>query len=150
MSPVVACGCRSESASEWGRNMDYDEQAKDFLKSCDATMSIGFGQWSHNELWGETRDERKRYIVRIKTPRGSMTVRFWDSIANSKVGVPSEYDILSCLDPYTPDTFKEFCEEFGYADDSSAREIYKLCKKQSKDLHRIFTEEQLEELAEIV
>lgn len=64
--------------------------------------------------------------------------------------VPSEYDVLACLEKYDVGTFEDFCSEFGYDEDSrTAERIYIAVIKEYKDLTRIFTEEQMEELIEI-
>ena len=64
--------------------------------------------------------------------------------------VPNEYDVLACLEKYDPGTFEDFCSEFGYDEDSkTAERIYIAVIKQYKDLTKIFTEEQMEELSEI-
>ena len=49
-----------------------------------------------------------------------------------------------------PEDFESFCDEFGYDDDSrSAEQIWRACVKEYKQLTRIFTEKQMEELCEI-
>lgn len=64
--------------------------------------------------------------------------------------VPSEYDVLACLEKYDVGTFEDFCSEFGYDEDSrTAERIYIAVIKEYKDLTRIFTEEQMGELSEI-
>lgn len=64
--------------------------------------------------------------------------------------VPNEYDVLACLEKYDMGTFENFCSEFGYDEDSrTAERIYIAVIKEYKDLTRIFTEEQMEELREI-
>lgn len=63
---------------------------------------------------------------------------------------PNEYDILACLTKTDPEDFESFCDEFGYDDDSrSAEQIWRACVKEYKQLTRIFTEKQMEELCEI-
>ena len=63
---------------------------------------------------------------------------------------PTEYDILVCLNKHDPGNFEEFCCEFGYDEDSkTADRIYITVIKEYKQLERIFTEEQMEELREI-
>lgn len=65
-------------------------------------------------------------------------------------GRPTYYDILACLESYDPGTFKDFCSEFGYSDDSiKAFKIYTACQEQYADLCRIFTPEQMDKLREI-
>lgn len=64
--------------------------------------------------------------------------------------IPSEYDILACLSPMYEDTFEDFCNAYGYDIDSRrAEETYKRCIEQDRQLHKLFTHEQLEQLAEI-
>ena len=61
--------------------------------------------------------------------------------------VPSAYDILACMTKYDPGTFDEFCSEFGYDEYSkTADKIYIAVIKEYKQLERIFTTEQMEEL----
>lgn len=64
--------------------------------------------------------------------------------------VPNEYDVLVCLQKYDVGTFEDFCLDFGYDEDSrTAERIYIAVIKEYKDLTRIFTEEQMEELRKI-
>lgn len=64
--------------------------------------------------------------------------------------VPTEYDVLACVEKYGYDSFSDFCAEFGYSTDSiSAREIFLACGEEYAGLRRIFTEEQMEKLREI-
>ena len=58
--------------------------------------------------------------------------------------------MLACLEKYDPGTFEDFCSELGYDEDSrTAERIYIAVIKEYKDLTRIFTEKQMEELSEI-
>lgn len=67
-----------------------------------------------------------------------------------KNSIPTEYDILACLEIYIPDTFDDFCDEFGYDNDSiSALNTYLACQRQWAALRKIFTKEQIEKLSEI-
>lgn len=64
--------------------------------------------------------------------------------------IPTEYDILACVEKYGYDSFSDFCSEFGYSTDSiSARETFLACGEEYTGLRRIFTEEQMEKLREI-
>jgi hypothetical protein len=67
---------------------------------------------------------------------------------------PSAYSILACLDTYVPDTFKEFCEEYGYnekplSEHDTVMRTFLAVREQLEGLRRIFTADQLEQLAEI-
>lgn len=167
---------------------NYIEQAKNFLKNCNATMDIKLVGCDIPTHWKGEKEEHNHYRFTIKTPKGSMSDDFWDSIHNTKLRqmtfdeyccknyrmhekdmlptekvralkmwkerisktTPTEYDILSCLETYIPYTFEDFCSEFGYDDDSiSALKTYLACQKQWSNIRKIFTEEQIEELAKI-
>ncbi len=63
---------------------------------------------------------------------------------------PSNYDILTCLTKYDPNTFEDFCDEYGYDTDSrKAENTYQAVRKEYNDLAKIFTEEELDQMAEI-
>lgn len=168
---------------------NYIEQAKNFLKNCNATMDIELVGCDIPTHWKGEKEKHNHYRFTIKTPKGSMTDDFWDSIHNTKLhnmtfkeyclkiehkldkdlrlldiiptqkhweeqiskATPTEYDILSCLETYMPDTFEDFCSEFGYDTDSiSALKTYLACQKQWSNIRKIFTEEQIEELTTIL
>ena len=64
--------------------------------------------------------------------------------------IPTEYDILACVEKHSYDSFSDFCAEFGYSTDSiSARETFLACGEEYAGLRRIFTEEQMKKLREI-
>lgn len=168
--------------------IDYQDQAKQFLLDCNATMEIKFVGKEIPAHWkGETKPHNK-YQFRITTPKGKYTSYFWDSLRNTEVSemtadniackkykahydvlrgyektnvlrelrklkanaIPTEYDILSCVEKYGYDSFSDFCDEFGYSTDSiSARETFLACGDEYAGLRRIFTEEQMEKLREI-
>lgn len=65
---------------------------------------------------------------------------------------PSAYSVLACIssDASCPDTFEEFCADFGYDTDSTkANDTFRRCHKFAKELREFFTPEELEDLAEI-
>lgn len=62
---------------------------------------------------------------------------------------PSAYDVLACLTKYDPGTFKDFCADFGYSDDSiKALETYREVQEEWAEVKRMF-EDCLDELVEI-
>jgi len=58
------------------------------------------------------------------------------------------YNVLSCCgsDFFIPETFKDFCYEFGYDEDSrrEAQRTFRACRIQSAKLHKIFTDEEIQ------
>lgn len=140
---------------------EYVKQAKDFLKSCNATMEIMYLGTEVNKDWDEKR-ERDTYMVNIRTPKGNMQVKFWDSINNTiknsdfrKLRIkPTAYDILSCLQKYDVGDIENFMWEFGYeikkrGDLTRIQNIYNAVVKEYQDICRCFTPEQIEAMQEI-
>ena len=133
---------------------NYENQAKDFLKNANAKMTIKYHDTLANETWGDYAP-RNLYKVIIKTPKGQMTTIFWDSLHNTNYGIePTAYDVLACLQKYDVGTIDDFVSEFGYEvnswqDVKRIEKIYKGCKKEYRNICRIFTDEQIEVLCEI-
>lgn len=150
---------------------EYIKQATDFLQKTYSKMKIRYVGLAVNKEWKE-KDERCLYEITLTSPRGSMTFDFWDSIQNTKIrimpfdeynvqankelaakkkaAVPSVYDVLACLTKCDPGTFEDFCSNYGYDEDSrTAERVYFAVQKEYTQLARLFTPEQMEELAEI-
>lgn len=133
---------------------EYQIQAKNFLRKANAKMKITHVANEINPLWNDNLT-RKKYRVTITTPQGKTSFFFWDSIYNFQNNIiPTEYDILACLQKYDVGTFDDFVNEFGYAIEYTknylnAKRIYKMTCKEYENLCRIFTPEQMEELREI-
>lgn len=86
------------------------------------------------KLWPRTRILKKEEI----------------EILIKKEYLPNAYDILACLFPVYEDTFEDFCNSFGYdADSRTAEDTYKRCIEQDRQLCKLFSHEELEQLAEI-
>jgi hypothetical protein len=57
------------------------------------------------------------------------------------------YSILSCVSSefHCPETFHDFCNEYGYDEDSrKAEKTFHACQEQSEKLHSIFKEEEID------
>lgn len=95
-------------------------------------------------------DKESRYIFNCTLTRNRRryTFNFGQSIAagNTK---PTMYDILTCLTKYNPETFENFCSEYGYNTDSiKALNTYKAVQREFNGVNRLFSDI-LEELQEI-
>lgn len=88
------------------------------------------------------------------------SVDFWNSyndeefnfcIANpKKPRIPNAYDVITCFQKSDPGTFKDFCLEYGYDDDSrKAEEVWRACCAEWDKVRRFFTPEEVEQLQEI-
>ena len=59
------------------------------------------------------------------------------------------YAIISDMDCYDMSrNLADFCNELGFTDWFEAEKAYKACKKTSKALHRLFTDEELAEIGD--
>lgn len=93
----------------------------------------------------------KKYKAHYNVLRGYERTNVLRELRKLKANaIPTEYDILACVEKYGYDSFSDFCSEFGYSTDSiSAREIFLACGEEYAGLRRIFTEEQMEKIREI-
>lgn len=132
----------------------YVEQAKEFLKKCNAKLKIEYIGRNVNENWND-RVKRDVYRFTITTPRGVMTDVFWNSERDTQFHIPpNEYNILVCLEKADPGTIDDFFEECGYevrkwADVRRIERIYNAVVQQYRTLCQIFTPEQMDMLCEI-
>lgn len=70
-------------------------------------------------------------------------------IEPTKQNPPTMYSVLAALTKYDPDTFENFCADYGYDEDSrKAFDVYLAVQKEWYEVRRIF-HDVLEELQEI-
>jgi hypothetical protein len=72
---------------------EYQQQALDFLKACNATMEINFIGVETNMNWNED-TKRNKYRFTITTPKGKMSGDFWDSIMNTQTTLMTVNDFI--------------------------------------------------------
>ena len=127
--------------------MDYQKQATDFLEKTAVKFSCEWKEYGFHF----NGDKQRRHIFRCTLKRGRkrFSLTFGQSIAADSTP-PTAYDILSCLQKYEVGTFENFCSEFGYDEDSrAAEETYKAVCKEYLNVCRLWSESEIEELAEI-
>lgn len=93
-----------------------------------------------------TDDEQKRYVFKVRLSKGGKqyTFEFGQSISEGS-NEPTLYDVLACLTKYDPETFEDFCANYGYDEDSrKAEKTYKAVLKEFNNMNRLFTSEELE------
>jgi len=123
--------------------------------------------------WGSADDKPVNHYVATFDRDGKkpLVVPFYDSIANSYMAngpawdymtkvvprsgsmriAPSAYDILVVVEKYDVGTFEEFCSDFGYDSDSrNAEQRYFAVQKESAEVRRFFTEDEIDELSDMV
>lgn len=156
----------------------YEQQAQDFLQKHGITFRATLSD-SKAPQWGDDGKHGHHYRVTLsrhgeKRKRGwyewqnkaaghrgvlfgrrtRLTFDFWSSIADMEKGVKTvgAYDVLACIsgDVNCPDTFKDFCGEYGYeADSIKALQTFRRVSAFSKRLRAFFTEAEIADLQEI-
>lgn len=82
-------------------------------------------------------------------PKHSASGRIW-ATKREPLPLPSAYSILACLTKSDPDTFENFCSEFGYDDDSKkAEKIYQAVKEEWLGLAAMYNDDEMSLLQEI-
>jgi hypothetical protein len=77
------------------------------------------------------------------------TRKYWE---RKQPIAPTPYSVLACVSTEIdcPETFSEFCSEYGYDTDSKKAEaLFHRCNEFAWKLRRFFTDEEKEELQEI-
>lgn len=126
--------------------MDYQQQTNDFATKHGVKLIINSSKYGNHFA----EDEQKRFIFNCTLTRNGkrFTLDFGQSIAAEDTP-PTMYDILTCLTKYDPETFADFCSEYGYNTDSiNAQKTYKAVKREFNGVNRLFNDI-LEELQEI-
>ena len=141
---------------------EYEKRAEEFLRRNKLRMTITKVPYTP-PVWEEEENKgcRNKYRVGIHRPLKSgydgtprrIGFNFWGSINDAEKGIhPSSYNVLACIsgDVYCPDTFEEFCSEYGYDEDSrKAWKIFKKAGRFAEKLRLFFSEQELEKLQEI-
>lgn len=145
----------------------YVNQANAFLERFGIVCKIREAIPQSAPAWAADGEKHGvKYWVVLTRHGKQVAFPFWGSIADRKEielareqrrndfkWRPTAYDVLACIssDQHCPETFGEFCAEFGYNSDSrKALAQFKRCRKFAKQLQAFFdTDEMREALAEI-
>lgn len=140
---------------------DYQKQATDFLAKFNIKFRATLSD-TKTPQWGDNAKHGHHFRVTLsKGERGQgvkfgrrVTFDFWSSIADLEAGIETvdAYSVLSCIsgDVNCPDTFKDFCGEYGYGEDSiQALQTFRRCASFGRRLRAFFTEQEIAELEEI-
>jgi hypothetical protein len=141
---------------------EYTKQANDFLTKHQLEFTAEPAgsmppPWHEPPTFRTKYPHGLRYAITIKrVGRGHcspISFDFWGSINDrEKKKQPTAYDVLACIssDVNCPETFEDFCSEYGYDEDSrKAFAQFETCAEFGKKLRAFFTEDEREELAEI-
>ncbi len=136
---------------------EYLKQAKEF---CEKTKTVIIPKFlysgHHFEGDKEVRDIYEVMIFRNGQNKKPYIFKYGQSLQYSRCNAkkvriqgPTEYDILAALTKSDCGTFKDFCSEFGYSEDSiSAQKTYFAVQEEWSNVNRLFSDV-LEELQEI-
>lgn len=133
---------------------NYEQQAKDFLKSTGTTISFKF--LKHGRHFTDEKETRDIYKVTLKNAKHRFSFNFGQSIANQGE-CPTEYDVLACIQKYDVGSIEDFCSDFGYPlynectfkKDAKIVKLYNAVCKEYKNVSDLFTDEEIELLSEI-
>lgn len=143
---------------------DYQKQANDFLERNGLHFRAVRSAVQKCPSWsGDTKisgncgvcrsTHGDCYKVSLSGDQRRITFPFWNSAHAVQTGEPlTAYDVLACIssDAYCPDTFEDFCGEFGYEPDNrKAFALFKRCAAFAEQLRKFFTADELEQLGEI-
>jgi hypothetical protein len=96
---------------------NYEKQAEDFMTKTGTTLKVKFQKYDKH--FADDKGKRDIYRITLKRAGQSYTFSFGQSIVNTGKGIqPTAYDVLTCLTKYDPESFDNFCAEYGYDNDS--------------------------------
>jgi hypothetical protein len=132
---------------------EYDQQAAQFLADHGLKVRATLAD-SKPAPWEDSRAYRPHLRITISKPGARLTFDFWGSINDGQKPQPAAtaYSVLACIsgDVHTPETFGDFCAEFGENEDSrKALQLFRRCDRFAKRLRAFFTAAEVEALQEI-
>jgi hypothetical protein len=131
----------------------YDQQAIDLLNALGVKFTAKFLR--HGKHFEDDREKRDIFTLTLSRNGKRISFKFGQSIMNSTgtgSNAPTPYDLLASVQKYDPDTFENFCSDFGYNDQPlspKVRKIYTAVVKEWEKVNDFFTSEELEQIQEI-
>ena len=147
-----------------GKHFVDDKETRDIyritLTRGKRSYTFNFGQSIVNSGFYYTKGRQVIQIDRSQLTNKNLVLwiklRDYDFLNNGKSDkihypvAPTAYDVLACLTKYDPDTFENFCSEYGYDEDSrKAEKIYNAVLDEWRNVCALFTDEEIEQLQEI-
>jgi len=147
-------------------NDEYQQQAISFLDrfgfSFRATYKDGAcppwcGEDStgcrHGNRYRITISRRSDYVCNEGRSPRRISFDFWNSEADMRAGKqPTPYDVLAAIsfDVNAPETFEDFCDEYGYDRDSrKAESTFRRVDRFARRLRKFFSPHEIDALAEL-
>jgi len=152
---------------------EYNKKAEQFLKDTNTEFKAEF--LKNGLHFEDDKEPRDIYLITLTRENRIYKFNFGQSINNSgkyekfcagkrelfykykfeftrnkKFKIPTAYDVLSCLQKSEIGTFKDFCEDFGYDEDSrKAEKTYKAVVEEFKQVKMLWSDSEIEKLQEI-
>lgn len=135
----------------------------------DGAMKVGPFQYAAQRLtfdfWGSQRDKAKLHValedlqnmqLQIQNTEPHLRINLRELLAEHEASVamchPTPYDVLACIssDVHCPETFADFCAEYGSDEDRrKAEQTFRRASAFARKLRTFFTDAEQEELSEI-
>lgn len=144
-----------------GKHFDSDKDYRDIyvieLKRGSRKYSFNFGQSVMNSQYYQDSIKERTYTLNGGCRTGNYSINDINKYQSGgqkltlvKGKFPTAYDALACLTKYDPNTFEDFCSDFGYDTDSkSAEKTYNAVVKEYQMVCALFTDAEIELLQEI-
>ena len=148
---------------ENGLHFQGDKETRDIynitLKRGQRKYTFKFGQSINNSGFYAQYGRQKYNIPRERVNQKSHELKAYvkhnfnhdfGNSSNDKINFPKEptlYDVLACLQKYEVGTFENFCDDFGYDNDSrTAKKTFKAVVKEYDKMCSLFNNDELEVL----
>lgn len=135
---------------------EYEQKAIDFLALTNTKLLLEkIDVVDHFPFDSEDEYPHDHYKVWLQRGKNEYTYDYYGSYFDyTKKRFPTTYDLLACLEKDDVGSMADFVEEFGYVikDRKSflrVERIWHACKKQYKELTKMFNEEEMDMLREI-
>lgn len=132
---------------------EYKKQADEFLARNGIKLRATLSD-TKSPAWADGDKFGHHYRVTLSKPGKRVVFDFWGSVKDMEDGRDEvgAYDVLACIsgDVSCPDSFDQFCQEFGYDHDSiKALQLFRRCSRFASRLQEFFTSQEIEQLQEI-
>jgi len=144
------------------RNNEYSEKAKNFCRKTGTTITVVYDDSvTSAQAWGDKHFHfpqmmHDKYKVTIKRGHKQFRIDYYGSNHDYERNLrPDAYDILSCLSgDFFEGTIDDFVREFGYEVDEwddvrRIEKIYKGVCRETRNIRRLYSEDEIEMLLDI-
>ena len=146
--------------SEFVANKLHFQDSKEEEKRDVYKITLTRGQRSYSFDFGQSINGSVRFrvfapsgVLRFNDKKEAYKVKnkyACDIKENKDFSTPSAYDVLASITKNEIGTFKNFCSEFGYNDDSiKAEKIYNAVLEEYNNIKMLYSDDEIEEMQEI-